>query len=130
MLNIISRFVLTMVSYCSDCQKEFKNPGSLATHKYRSHSASNKGQLVQNTSNTQYGPSICTIDQSRHSLDVADKGASVSMQNVNAEIVMIREDLAKLKESHASIIEALNDFWRKLENNSKVLKTMQRDVYR
>ena len=40
----------------------------------------------------------------QHSLEVADEGAGAAMQKFIAEIVMIRKDLAKLKESHASII--------------------------
>ena len=91
------------VSYCTDCKREFKNPGSLASHRYKFHkiSASKTQPLKHKTIRS----------------------------DVNAAMRMVGEDIQELDEYVDSIAKSLSKLWEKFGKTDKTVKRLQRDIY-
>ena len=93
------------LSYCIECNREFKNPGSLASHRYKFHriSASKTQPLERQTTRS-------------------DAYTSAAMR-------LVGDDLQNLDEYVASIAESLNELWEKFDKTFKAVKRLQRDMY-
>ena len=120
------------VAHCLECQKEFKNSASLASHRYRSHGkkSSNTDQMNDNENMKFKSQPGSTVSQPKHSAINDDKAdIDILRKDIATVLTLVKNDIQELEENVSSNKRTLRIFRKRFEEAVKAIKGLQKDVY-